>query len=351
MSVAGSPRPLVAPVRSAGIKEVAARAGVAWSTVSSVVHGRAHVRPETRRRVQEAIDELGYRPSMAGRELRRGRADAFTLAIPDITSPYFSGLAQRVIAEARKSGHTVLIDEVGGDHSRELEVAGGYTRLLTDGVIFSPLSVTLDDLRREHIGTPLVLLGEWIVTDEFDLISIDNTASAIEATNHLISLGRHRIAFLGNVLASASSGTGARRIEGYRIALADAGIEFDDSLVLDVEDFTRERGEARVRAFVEASGTLDGLVCANDLLAIGAMGYFRHSGINVPEDVSVIGWDDIPDGAYTAPTLTTIAPDMQAIARKAIDALLRQLADPATPRSHQVVGHRLVVRQSTATAQ
>ncbi|MCC5575373.1 LacI family DNA-binding transcriptional regulator [Microtetraspora sp. AC03309] len=380
-------------MRPARIQDVAQRAGVSWKTVSNVLHERANVRPETRARVLAAIEELNYRPSVAGRQLRMGRANLLALAVPAIGNPYFSELAHVMIEGAARSGYTVLIDETHGETGREGVVAEGFRVRVIDGIIFSPLEMTGPQLAARRDRTPIVLIGEHVTSEEsgLDHVAIDNVASAAEATRHLLETGRERIGFLGHQ-SWRPRGTGDLRLQGYEQALAAAGLPLDRALILPAAAYSREEGDARVAEFLarlpgrdttdqhvsghdapvldvpgrDAPGRdtpgrdalgldtlgrnalgLDALVCANDLLAIGAMRALRRAGIRVPEDVAVLGWDDTPEGAFSHPALTTVAPDKKELARLAVEALLRRIDGDTSPPVTYVVPHRLVVREST----
>jgi LacI family transcriptional regulator, repressor for deo operon, udp, cdd, tsx, nupC, and nupG len=336
-------------VRPARIQDVAQRAGVSWKTVSNVLHGRSNVRPETRARVQAAIAELNYRPSLASRQLRMGRTHLLALAVPAISEPYFGELAHAMIEGAALSGYTVLIDETHGAAEQEGVVAEGFQVRLIDGIIFSPLSMTGPQIAARRDRTPMVLIGEHATSEDagLDLVTIDNVASAEEATRHLLQAGRRRIAFLG-YQAWRPRGTGQLRLKGYEQALRSARLPVDRGLVLEADAFSREQGEARVTELLPRIREVDALVCANDLLAVGAIRALRRAGVSVPDEVAVLGWDGTPEGAFTQPSLTTVAPDKQALARTAIDALLRRIEGDSSPPATHVVPHRLVVRESTA---
>lgn len=351
--------PAPTPGRRPSIKDVAARAGVSWRTVSNVIHGHRYLRPETKAKVEAAIEELGYRPRLAARQLRGGKSHLLTLAVPYIAHPYFSSLAHAVVEAAGRQDYVVLIDETLGQVEREQRVARGYGSLLTDGIIFSPLSVPVDTLLSLRDSTPLVLLGEHTLNPEIDHVVIDNVGSTREATEHLLALGRRRIGFLG-YLSQGTLGTADLRFSGYEQALAGAGLAVDESLVIGAAhrgsgetehgaegDYSREEGFARAELLVPRIGDFDAIVCANDLLAIGLMHAFRLHGIRVPEDVAVVGWDDSPEGSFTAPTLSTIAPDLDAIATFAVETLLRRIDDPTAEPVGRIAPHRLLVREST----
>src|SRR3712207_2546012 len=176
------------------MRDVAALAGVSPRTVSNVVSGYVHVRPETRERVQRAIDELKYRPNVSARSLRRGRTGIIALAVPEIAAPYFAELGDLIQREAGARGVTLLVDQTGADRERELLVLDGYRSTVIDGFILSPMAITGEDLEAQELDIPAVLLGERIHDSGLLHVSIDNVAAARTATAHLVEGGRRRIA-------------------------------------------------------------------------------------------------------------------------------------------------------------
>jgi DNA-binding LacI/PurR family transcriptional regulator len=338
------------------IKDVASRAGVSWRTVSNVIHGHKYLRAETKAKVEAAIAELGYRPQAAARQLRKGRSQLLTLAVPYIAHPYFSRLAHAIAQEAELHDYDVLIDETRGIPDRELNVAGGYRKILTDGILFSPIAIDRHQMEGAATGTPLVLLGEQIRTRRIDSVMVDNVGSIRALVEHLVAIGRRRIAFLGHV-ATGELGSSELRVKGYRDGLRGAGIEPDPAWLIAVPhgtsdsttygDYSREVGYERTRQFLPRIGEIDALMCANDLLAVGALRALREAAVRVPADVAVTGWDDVPDGAYAVPALTTVAPDVEGIARLAVRAVLRRLDNPDVAPRAATAKHRLVLREST----
>lgn len=347
--------------RSAGptLKDVAAIAGVSYRTVSNVINGGAPVSDSTKRRVEAAIAEVGYRPQLAARQLRMGRSNLLTLSVPFLSLPYFAQLAHAVVGAAKRVGYDVVVDETHGDPERELRAARGFGTMLTDGIVLSPMSLSDAQLEAARGSTPLVVLGERIRGARVDRVVVDSVVSSRDATSHLIVSGRRALGFLGTV-PDASSGAAAAdlRLEGFREALRTAELEADPRHVLEVSpwdpaspdgDYSREEGYARVRALLaepEGLAGLDGLVCANDLLAIGALRAFREAEVDVPGQVAVVGWDDSPESAYAAPALTSIAPDLAEIARLAVASVLRLVDDPHAPPRVEQAPYRLVVRES-----
>lgn len=339
------------------LKDVAAVAGVSYRTVSNVVNGHKYISETTRSNVEAAIRELGYRPQSAGRQLRTGRSNLLTFSVPFISHPYFAQLAHAVVTEAEKVGYEVVIDETRGLRDRELRVAAGFRTIVTDGILFSPLSIDLEEFEAARGDTPVVFLGERLRSPDIDSVVVDSVRSSFDATSCLIDAGRRRLAFLGKVPAGSIGAAPADlRIRGFEQALEAHSLPVDPSLVIEVSkwdqlhpdgDYSREEGYARTAELIPRIPDVDGLVCANDLLAIGALRAFREAGVSVPDQVAVVGWDNTAEAAYTAPSLTTIAPDLDEIARLAVLALRRRLDDPdAEPRT-DIAPYSLVRRGST----
>lgn len=330
------------------LKDVAERAGVSVKTVSNVVNGYVHVRPDTRARVLEAISELDYRPNISARNLRRGRTGIIALAVPELDLPYFAELARHVVSAAARHDWTVLIDQTSGDREQERLVAGGIRDHLIDGLIFSPLALTGADLNAGSQATPMVLLGERVDHGPADHVAIDNVAAARDATAHLVALGRRRIAAVG-AQHTAEAATARLRLAGWSAALADAGLDADPALVAPAPSWHRADGAAAMCDLLARGARPDAVLCFNDTLALGAIRALHDAGLRVPADVAVAGFDDIEDGRYFIPTLTTVAPDKADLARVAVDLLAARIAggdEPAPPRE-ETVPHRLIVREST----
>jgi DNA-binding LacI/PurR family transcriptional regulator len=330
------------------LKDVAERAGVSVKTVSNVVNGYLHVRPDTRARVEEAIAALNYRPNLSARSLRSGRTGVIALAVPELDIPYFAELARHVVAAAAGHGWTVLIDQTGGAVDQERVVAEGIRDHLIDGLIFSPLALTGADLDQRVDATPMVLLGERVDPGPTDHVAIDNVAAARAVTAHLAASGRQRIAAIG--IQRAASGASARlRLAGYKAGLAATGLRFDQRLIAPAAVWHRADGAAAVRRLLESGVRPDAVFCFNDTLALGAIRALHEHGLRVPDDVAVAGFDDIEDGRFSVPTLTTVAPDKEEIAKLAVDLLARRLTgDGDGPAQRLTATWRLEIRESSA---
>lgn len=333
-------------VHRARLKDVAALAEVSLKTVTNVVHERSNVRDETRKRVLAAIATLDYRPSLAGRQLRGLRSNILTLAVPRVDEPYLGALSHAIIDAATVRGYTVLIDETGGRAAHEREAAEGYPGHGIDGVIFSPQALDPDHLAVVSNRTPLVLLGEQLTDSPVDYVAIDNDGSAREVVRHLVRRGRRRIGFLGGQ-PQRPTAVGELRRQGYLEQLAESGIAVRADRMVHAEHFTREEGERLAQRLIARAPELDALLCASDLLAIGALRALRRLGVGVPDDVAVVGWDDVVEGRYGAPSLSTVAPDLPFLAEHALDALIRRIEGDRTPGHTLVVPHTLVLRESS----
>jgi DNA-binding LacI/PurR family transcriptional regulator len=332
------------------LKDVAERAGVSVKTVSNVVNGYVHVRPATRARVLEAIAALDYRPNISARNLRRGRTGIIALAVPELDLPYFAELAKHVVSAAARHDWTVLIDQTNGDPEQERLVASGIRDHMIDGLIFSPLTLAGADLDADAKATPMVLLGERVTHGPADHVAIDNVAAARDVTAHLVGLGRRRVAAIG-AQHTAEGATAHLRLAGYREALRAAGLDRDEALIAPAPSWHRADGAEAMGSLLAAGARPDAVVCFNDTLALGAMRALHEAGLRVPDDVAVAGFDDIEDGRFSVPTLTTVAPDKADLARIAVDLLAARLAatEGAPPRE-QTVPHLLIPRESTGTA-
>ncbi|KQQ05688.1 MULTISPECIES: LacI family DNA-binding transcriptional regulator [unclassified Rathayibacter] len=332
------------------LHDVARAAEVSIKTVSNVINDYPYIRPETRARVEAAIAELGYRPNLSARSLRRGRTGVIGLALPELSLPYFAELADSVMRAADQRGLTVLIEQTQGDPARERSVLTSARRQLTDGLLFSPLGLGIADEPELALDYPLVLLGERIFSDRVDHVTMQNVAAARAATAHLIARGRRRILALG-AHEGERVGSAPLRTQGYREALEAAGLSFDEHLVGASGPWHRANGAAAMRRVLDSGVVFDAVFAFNDTLALGAIRALQDAGLRVPVDVAVMGFDDIDESAYSVPSLSSIAPGRDEIAQSAVDVLKARIDGTATtpPRLHEAA-FTLVERESTAAA-
>ncbi|MEV4382963.1 LacI family DNA-binding transcriptional regulator [Streptosporangium sp. NPDC049644] len=325
------------------LEKVAARAGVSRATASRVVNGSTRVAPEIREAVNRAVDELGYVPNQAARSLVTQRADSIALVFPEPATrvfsedPTFSGIIRGVSMEIEEADKQLVLMLTG--------LAGGYQRVEryatnghVDGVIIASMHGT-DPLpgvlaRR---GVPVVCSGRPSVPSSLPYVDMDNVGGAERAVRHLVEQGRRRIA---TIAGPQDMIAGIDRLNGYRAVLRDS----DRRSIVAVGDFTRESGTSAMRQLLADDPELDAVFVANDLMALGALTALRQAGRQVPGDVAVVGFDDIPAASYTEPPLTTVRQPTVEMGRR----LARMVLD-LEEKAQVMLPTELVVRGSTTT--
>jgi DNA-binding LacI/PurR family transcriptional regulator len=328
---------------------VARLAGVSIKTVSNVINDYPHIRPTTRERVEAAISELGYTPNLTARNLRSGRTGAIALAVPDLSLAYFAELAAEVIAAAEAAGVVVLVEQTGGDRDRELELLRSPRLKLTDGLIFSPLGMGQDDVAALDVAYPMVLLGERIFDGPTDHVTMRNIDAARAATEFLIAAGRRRIAVVG-AHEGELIGSAALRLRGYVEALEAAGIPYDDDIVGYTTLWHRANGAETMREILARGVDFDAVFGLNDTLALGAMRVLQVEGRRVPDDVAVLGFDGLDEAEYSIPSLTTVDPGRDWIAKTAVATLLERIAGRADAEPRTLLADFQILQRESAPA-
>ncbi len=329
---------------SATIRDVARRARVSVATVSRVVNRTTHrVRPTTRRRVLAVVKSLGYHPNVIAQSLKKRASRTVALIVPDISNPFFPAIARGIEDAARQRGYAVLLCNTYEDLDRE----DAYLQLLrkrwVDGLIFATVGSNtrhLRALRRE--GLPVVLVARDVDGITIDAVLVDNFRGAFDATNHLIGLGHRSIA---HIAGPASLRVAQERRRGYQRGLAEAGVRQDDALVAE-GDFTADGGRAAIETLLGRGQRFSGVVAANDLMAIGAMEALRAVGRRVPDEVAVVGFDDITFASLVSPALTTVAQPKYRMGQIAMERLLEVMAGESAAGRRIVLTAQLVVRES-----
>ncbi|MFK0286431.1 LacI family DNA-binding transcriptional regulator [Streptomyces sp. NPDC090499] len=332
----------------ATIQDVAKAAGVSAMTVSNVMNGHPNVRPATRERVLEAMDRLGYRVNVAARNLRKGRTGTIGLAVPEINRPYYGRLAASVIAAAGRHGLRVSIEQTGARRESELAALSQSRTRLYDGLILSTVGMGPADVGALDVDHPVVILGERIFGGPVDHVAMPNEAAAEAATRHLVERGCRRIAVVCGRLG-AEADVSSLRHTGYLRALTAAGLPADPELVVTAESLTMQEAARGVRARMADGLGFDGVFCVTDTVAMGVLRALADAGIRVPEQVKVIGFDNVDESAYLVPSLSTVDPDHDLMAERAVALLAARIDRGGTgPRREEFAGpFRLVVREST----
>ncbi len=293
--------------------DVARHVGVSAKSVSNVVNGTGKVSDAVRKQILDAIRELGYEPNVAARTLRTGRSTLVAMGIPDLREPYFAELASIFFEAAAERGIRVIVTQTKGDYHSELSFIEGVGMPPLYGILFSPLAMTNEGLTGRQSSTPLVLIGErgqTLATELTPHVGIDNIAAAEAAARFLIERGRTRLAVVGGQ-KEESRATAHQRLEGYRRAAVGAGLALDERLIGWVPQFGRVEGIEATRTIISQGIPFDGLFCLNDSLAFGALYALGSAGIAVPEEVMVVGFDNIDETKYSRPPFASVNPSLR----------------------------------------
>lgn len=337
---------------AATMHDVARVAGVSIKTVSNVINDYPHVRPVTRDRVRQAIEQLDYRPNLSARGLRSGRTGVIGLAVPSLRENYFAELADAVIRAAERRGLGVMVEQTSGQRDAELRVVSTSRPRFLDGLLFSPVSLGQGDADALALDRPLVLLGERIFGGPTDHVTMHNESSAQAAVEHLLALGRRRIALVGAELGGDDEVNSANlRLHGYLRALQGAGIQVDPALVrrTPMSQWNRAGGAAALHRMVEEGVDFDAVFALTDTLGLGVLRALGEEGRRVPDDVAVIGFDNIDESRYSLPSLSTVDSGRDEIAAIAVDRLIERINEKGERRPPETFKppFRIVRREST----
>ena len=322
------------------VREVADDVGVSIATVSYVLNDRGSVSDEVRRKVRRAAAKLGYRQNRAARAMKIGRTDIIGLIIPNIENPFFATLVQSVLQEAQRRDHQVFVVDTEGSHESEIKAMRGLVAQGVDGVIVFPIDDSdLDPIRA--LDVPVVVLDRE--NPNLDLIQAEYRNGGRMIAEHLLELGHRRFGLLEAPQVVTS---GRERSRGFIETLSEECVvawRLEERFAIELSDDARA---CLRRPDVTA------IVCGNDQIAMAAVAYLQRCGNRVPEDVSVVGFDDIPFASLTSPTLTTVRMPTAAMGVEAVNLLIKRLRPdvPTEARNRIVLGVKLMKRGSTGSA-
>ena len=331
----------------ATVKDVARLAGVSPKTVSNVMNGIVPVSGPTRFKVEQAMAELDYVPNLSARGLRNGRSGVIALALPDLATPYSAEIAHSVVEVAHEQGWSIQIEETGSDPAREYELMSRARSNLIDGLILNPVVLDESAVKVGVSLPPVVLLGE-VSQQLADRVWVDSVAAARDMTLALGGTGRRRIAVLG-AAGGRGSAAAVLRTRGYHAALKELGIAWDDALIIPCEKWSPHAAAKALSSYLDSHPLPEALFCFTDSMAIGALSVLWKRGIRIPEDVAVAGFDDIADGQYAVPSLTTVSFDKRQVASEALRLLTERMGDREGKQKVVSIDYRIVERQSTSS--
>ena len=326
------------------IQAVADVAGVSPTTVSHALSGKRPVAATTRRRVERVSAQLGYQPNYFAQALNRQRSNSLGLIVQDITNPFYPALARGLQSAVGGGGHVVMLFDAGGGDRLIHTFVTEAIRRRVDGVVIAVSDVEDGVAQFNRAEIPVVAVGSRTSSSNIDWVSADDERIAVDAVHHLHLRGHRQIATITGPIGTAP---GSSRFWGFRKALTDVGIEASSASVAEA-DWTREGGRAAMASLLSSGVRPTAVFCANDMMAIGAFDALSQRGLSVPDDVAVVGVDDIEASALVRPALTTIRIPAEEIGRAAGELLISRMgASDSSPQRHVLVQHKLVIRGST----
>ncbi|NVO25024.1 LacI family DNA-binding transcriptional regulator [Donghicola mangrovi] len=333
---------------SVSIKDIAKISGVSTATVSRALSDPTRVSEKTRQAIMEVVEKHGYRVNSHARSLRRQRADAILALLPDLGNPFFSVILSGIELELQDHGMDLLVADSRATERTGRSVFNHLHASRVDGVICldgTPTDAARAELAEPDVAERVVFACEWMAEGDFPYVRSDNRGGGALAVDHLVGLGHRDIAFLrgpvDNILTE-------EREAGVREALAKHGLGLSDTRV-GGNDFTLEAGFEAAEWIAGLSPRPTAVICTSDQIAIGLMSGLRERGLSVPDDVSVVGFDDIASAAYVTPSLTTIRQDRIGLGRAAAQVMLKRIGVGKAPEACVcTLPVSLMTRHSTA---
>lgn len=335
--------------RGATIKDVARVSGVSSATVSRVLSGYKFVRETTRTRVIQAVEDLGYVANLQARSLAGGHSQIIGLLVPNLDNGYVGTIMQGIDRELTRANYEVVLYTSHRHPSRESFYVDAISNGLTEGLLLvAPLvpATYLKALRERHF--PYVLIDQTDAAESSNVVEATNWQGAYEATRYLSQLGHTQIAFITGRLAVQSA---VDRLQGYKAALDDCDIPFKEELVIE-GDYQQQTGYEITKSLLQSVDlSPTAIFASNDLTAFGVMDAAREAGLGIPDDISIIGFDDVPQASFVYPKLTTVRQPLEQMGQVAAKMLLEQIEDQSRPPQRVALATQLVIRDSCGTYQ
>src|SRR5262245_54040084 len=340
------------------LADIAARAEVTPMTVSRVMNGKGYVHVDTRERVLQVARAMNYRRNGLARGLKRQRTETIGLVIGDIANPFAAELSRAVREVLEQRGYSLFICVSEHTSAEDVRAFDALADHRADGIIVATrASETANNKLQELIGSgmPVSLIGRGCCNARVDLVTADHLQGGYDATLHLLELGHQRIGFVG---VAPSQTTRLRRFQGYLKALSERGLQIDEKLIVGHGSSdqmpgysTEEMGYEGMTKLLALPSRPTAVFARNDFTAIGALNAIKRAGLRIPEDIAVVGYDDIPMASHVSPALTTVRQPTHEQGRLAAELLLQRIEDDSErPRAERAFLCELVIRESTGTA-
>jgi LacI family transcriptional regulator len=327
------------------IVDVAREAGVSYSTVSRVVNNNQHVRSETRERVINAMMRLGYVVNQQARSLRGGRSQVIGLLVPTIGNSYIGEIIRGIDAELSANQYDLMLYTTHRRKTKESAYVATITRGMADGLLLLlPTNIEAYSTTLRQQQFPHVLIDHEGIDDNSVAIRSTNWQGAYDATCYLLNLGHRRIALITGIMELSCS---VDRLAGYEAAYRDHGLEPDPALIYE-GDFFRPNGYEGASYFLDLPEPPTAIFASNDISAFGVIEAIRNRGLQIPDDVSVIGFDNIPEASHVHPGLTTVRQPLEHMGRLAVKMLFKRLEDPDLAGERVELATELIVRETCA---
>lgn len=328
----------------ATIHDVAKKAGVSVATVSRVINKNGNVALKSIKKVNKAIDELGYHPNFLARDLRRSETNRVLVLLQTISNPFYATIVKGIEDVAQKLNYSVMLCNTDSDLEREKNYIDLLNKKVVQGAILLDTEMTKDELNIVAEENNIVLCCEYKKGVNVSHVMIDNYMAAKKAVRHLLSLGHRKIALIGgdNHLSSTEL-----RYNGYVDALTEAGITLDENLIFWSDNSSFKMGMRAMETILYSGHRPTAIFAMSDVLAIGAIKLIKGKGLSVPDDIAIVGFDGIEYAAVMNPSLTTIIQPNYDMGCVAMEMLIKEMKDGVKNKQEIVLEHELVIRQST----
>ena len=329
------------------LKDVAKRSGVAVGTASAVINSSPWVSEETRSRVLEAIKELKYQPNQLARNLRTQKTNTIGVIVPDITNPFFPQIIRSIDALARQYGYVIMLCDSNEDQQIGTATFKILLQKKVDGIILIGGIVPREELVKllSDKHPVIVVIEREYEIPQIATVIVDAVEGGYTATKHLLSLGYAQVGIITGPLGDEFFHGSYGRYKGYKSALKERSVSFNQSFVKQ-GDFTFDGGYRAMKQFLEEAPEVRAIFASNDVMAIGAMEAIKEQGLQIPEDIALVGYDDIPEASYVSPALTTIQLPQKQLGQVAVETILTRLQGKDGFPLKKVLPTKLIVRQS-----